>query len=537
MLFASGNFILFFIVLFVLYYLLPRRAQKPILLIGSLLFYVCSGWQNLLLILGMSLLSYLGARGIERSAARVEATVAAHPDWDKAQRKAYRKAAKGRTRVRMLSVVGALLLCLAFFKYTPSLTSVLTGGQGIDLIFPMGLSFFTFQVIGYVVDVYRGTVACEHSLFRFCLFSCYFPQLVQGPISRYGELSETLFAPATFDARAVASGLLRACLGYIKKLVVADTAMIAVRALLDDAERWRGGGVALLIVLYSIQIYADFTGGMDIALGCSEMLGVRLAENFDHPFSSTSVKEYWRRWHISMGRWFTDYVFYPLSLCGASQALSRLSRRLLGEKVGKRIPVWAATLITWLLTGIWHGAGWNFALWGVLNGVTILISQELTPLYRKLAARFPRYSASGCHRILSCVRIFLLMGLYRTLDVYGNVPLTLRMWASLLDISSWKALFTAGFWTALGLSVAQWGLLAIGVLLLYLIGRATKTDISASASKMAGGALVWGAALRQKWCEHPLSLAVLLAMMVAVVIIFGRYGFGYDASQFIYNQF
>ncbi|MBQ7337626.1 MAG: MBOAT family protein [Clostridia bacterium] len=539
MAFASGYFPLFFAVLLLLYYLLPRRLQKVILLFGSLFFYLFSGWQNLVLILCMSLVAYVGGRSIDRKAKQIEATLAAESAWDKAKRKEYRRMEKRGLRARMYVSVVLLLLCLAFFKYTPAMSALIGGGQGIELLFPMGLSFFTFQLAGYVIDVFRGSIVCETSYLRFCLFSCYFPQMVQGPISRYGELTKTLFAPVAFDAKGVSGGLFRVLLGYIKKLVIADTAMIVVQTIVSDAQNYRGAGVAVLLLLYSVQIYADFTGGMDIALGCSEMLGIRLQENFDHPFRSTSVKEYWRRWHISMGRWFTDYVFYPLSISGASQKLSRLSRRLLGENVGKRIPVWIATLLTWLLTGIWHGAGWNFALWGILNGVTILISQELTPLYRRLGVKFPRYTASGCHRILSCVRIFLLMGLYRTLDVYRSVPLTMRMWGSLFDPKAWRPAVSVDFWTSLGLGVPQWMLLLLGIIMMYLLGRATRSEMAASAAKWASGSecAIWGATWRQRLCERPIRMAVILAFMLAVVLIFGRYGYGYDASQFIYNQF
>ena len=525
---TSGAFWLFFAVLLLLYYLLPKRWQKGTLLVASLLFYLCAGWENLLLFLLMATYAFLGARllyGFQKRAAESRASL------DAQAKKQHQKRSHRRLQALMWAVVLPELAALAFFKYTPTLWD-------IKLLFPMGLSFFTFQILSYVLDVYRGTQAPERSIFRFWLFACYFPQMVQGPISRYGELTPTLFSFVAFDWTQVLSGGFRALLGLMKKLIIADTVLVAVSAVQKTPEAYRGVGVAFLILGYSVQIYADFTGGMDIALGCSEMLGVRLCENFDHPFSSTSFKEYWRRWHISMGRWFTDYVFYPLSVSAPCRALSRFSRRALGESVGKRVPVWTATMLTWLLTGIWHGAGWNFALWGLLNGAAILIAQELQPLQRSLCVRYPRYAKSGVHRLLCCVGVFSLMGLFRTLDVYADVPLTLRMWASLLDVRAWRSLYDANFWQSLGLSTGEWLLVAIGVVLMYLLGKLTQNGQASAAGKWVRGiAPAWGAQLRLRLCRRPLLLAVILALMVSAILIFGRYGYGYDATQFIYNQF
>ena len=525
---TSGAFWLFFAVLLLLYYGLPKRWQKGVLLAASLLFYACSGWGNLLLILAMALYAYLGAHFLDRYAQR-SASVRATLDAD--AKKQHKKQSQRRAKVLMWGVILPELACLALFKYTPAVL-------GRDLIFPMGLSFFTFQILSYVLDVYRGTLVAERSPFRFLLFACYFPQMVQGPISRYGELTPTLFSAVAWDRERVLAGAFRALLGLAKKLIVADTVLIAVRAVQHEPDAYRGAGVAFLILIYSVQIYADFTGGMDIALGCSEMLGIRLCENFDHPFSSVSIKEYWRRWHISMGRWFTDYVFYPLSVSAPCRALSRHSRRVLGEGLGKRIPVWTATMLTWLLTGVWHGAGWNFVLWGALNGAAILVAQEMQPLWRKMNARSPRYTSSRLHHALCCVGVFSLMGLFRSLDVYGDVSLTLRLWTSLLDIRAWAAVGESFFWSSFGLTLGEWTVVAMGVIFMYLLGKLTQSDAAGIPSKWGTkNSPAWGEALRARLCRRPMWLAVVMALMLAAVLIFGRYGYGYDATQFIYNQF
>ena len=537
----SMTFLCFFGCLLLLYYTVPRRAQKPLLLFGSIIFYTFSGWRNVLLILSMTALAYAVAREIDRVAHQKKMSLAAHEEWSEEQRKAFSRRSRAVQRRWMLLGVAILLLGLSFFKFAPAVAKAVgTLPRLSSLIFPMGISFFTFQLITYVVDVYRGKVACERSFYRLCLFSCYFPQLVQGPISRYGELSATLYTPVAFDAGGVSAGMMRVAWGYLKKLVIADTAMIAVGTIMENPERFPGVGVLLLLVLYTVQIYGDFTGGMDIAIGCSEMLGIRLRENFLHPFASTTVGEYWRRWHITMSTFFTDYVFYPLSLSKTAQWVSARLRRVLGARWATQVTVWMTTLLTWLLTGIWHGAGLNFALWGLLNGVVMILGEQLVRIFAPLRKKFPHYYGSGLHRLLCCVRTFLIVGLLRTLDVYRNVPLTFSLWGSLFDLRQYGALLDGTVWSSLGLSSGQWWLLALGVLLMAVVGRLTLEDGEVAQVKWGAAAQTpprWGSRFRDALGRRPMVYAVLMALMLAVIVIFGRYGYGYDASDFIYNQF
>ena len=536
MTFTQGRFLLFFALLLLAYYLLPRRLQKPILLLGSLAFYAFAGVRNLLLVLAMAALSFFGAQLLTKLDASMRGTLDAHPEWEKAARKAYHAKGRARSRAWMWGICALLVGVLIYFKAWPTILAAQTGRQA-DWLLPMGLSFFTFQMIGYVVDVYRGSISCERSLARFMLFALYFPRWIQGPISRYGESDTLLHRTHALDGNAVVTGAFRVLIGYAKKLIVADTALIAVEFLLARPQELRGIGVLVLSVLYSVQIYADFTGGMDIALGCSEMLGISLCENFDHPFSSTSIKEYWRRWHISMGRWFTDYVFYPLSLSRTSQRLSVHSRRLLGEGIGKRVPVWAATLITWLLTGLWHGFGWNFALWGLLNGILILVGQEFSPLWRRLAARFPKVAGSRVHHALSCTRVFLVVGLLRTLDLFDSADVTLHLWGSLFARDGWSASRIAFLTRGLGLSLPQWGLLVVGVGLMTLLSRLSARERSWATTKWGSVEVCWASELRRSLCRRPILAACLMAFLLFAVLVFGRYGYGYDPSAFIYNRF
>ena len=373
--------------------------------------------------------------------------------------------------------------------------------------------------MGYLIDVYRKKVRAERNPAKFMLFVTFFPQLLQGPISRFGDLQEQLMGQHAFDGETVRAGLFRVVWGYFKKLIVADTAMIGIKTLIEQSDKFDGIYVFLLILLYSAQIYGDFTGGIDITIGLSEAMGIRLAENFNRPFSSRSTKEYWNRWHITMGTWFTDYVFYPLSVSRGMQKITFGATKRLGRGFGMRLPVYTATIATWFFTGLWHGAGWNFIVWGLLNCLVILVSRECEPLYRRFYKKFPSLSDSRIWHAWQATRTFLLMGLIRSLDCYRDVPKTFRLWGSMLTKWNVGELFTGGL-TSFGLGIPEWCVILGGIAVINLFDRlGRETPVHRRAAK------------------RPVMWFATVCALLVLILIFGAYGIGYDASQFIYQQF
>jgi D-alanyl-lipoteichoic acid acyltransferase DltB (MBOAT superfamily) len=397
-----------------------------LLLAASYIFYAIADTRYLAFIAATTLSSYAASRIIGRMADAEAAYLGGDGALlSKEERKAYKaKQKKKRFGILVLALVFNFGI-LAVLKYTAfavyNINSLLHffGAAELSmpsLLLPMGISFYTFGTMGYLIDAYRGKAKIEKNLFKMALFVSFFPSIVQGPISRFGDLEPQLVSEHRFELKGFSFGIQRVLWGYFKKLVIADRALVAVNSLIDSPNEYKGAYVFLLIILYSIQIYADFTGGIDITIGIAEALGIRLAENFKRPFSSRSTKEYWNRWHITMGSWFTDYVFYPISFCRPMLSLSKKSREIFGQKVGKRVPVYLATSVTWFLTGFWHGAGWNFIVWGMLNCLVLLVSQELEPIYARFKAKFPRLTASSAYGAFMAIRTFLLMGLIRSLD-------------------------------------------------------------------------------------------------------------------------
>ena len=242
---------------------------------------------------------------------------------------------------------------IGIFSRTASIATV-------KLILPLGISFYIFQTIGYVADVYFGKYEAEKNPFKLALFVSFFPQLLQGPIGRYNLMAPSLFAAHDFDFRNFSFGIERMLWGYFKKIVIADRLITAVGTITASPADYPGVMVICGMLFYAVQLYCDFTGGIDITIGVAEVLGVKLSENFKRPFFSKNVAEYWRRWHITLGTWFKDYTFYPLSTSKTMMKLTKLTKEKFGNGAAKRVPVYLSTVILWFATGAWHGAKWNF---------------------------------------------------------------------------------------------------------------------------------------------------------------------------------
>ena len=529
MLFTSYGFIGFLIILFALYYLLPKKLQWPLLLLADYVFYWFAGPGFLLYILSTTVTVYLSAMGIAVLADRQkEYLTLRKAELSREERRDYKAGVKKKQQLCMLAGLLVNLAVLAAVKYTNfaianinALLSLFGGGplSFLDIALPLGISFYTFQALGYLIDVYRGTAEAERSPFKFALFVSFFPQLIQGPISRFNDLKDGLFSEHSFDSAVFSRGLQRVLWGYFKKLVIADRILTGVNAIIGSPELYNGGFAFVGMLFYALELYADFTGGIDITIGIAEALGIPVKENFIRPFFSKSVKEYWRRWHITMGTWFTDYIFYPISVCKPMLRFSKFARAHFGNTIGKRLPVYLSSFAVWLATGVWHGAGWNFVAWGLGNWVIIMVSQELEPLYERFHQRF-HVSGKTWFRAFQVIRTVFLMSALRMFDCYRNVPLTFRMFFSIFSGRGWAEVFNGGL-MGLGLSGLDYGILAFGLVLLLTVSLIQRSG-----------------SVRDKLARkpYPLRFAVWFGLFI-IVLLAGEYGIGYDQSQFIYNQF
>ncbi len=528
--FTSYEFILAVAAVIFVYYLIPLRFQWLFLLAASYALYFTAGPSYLIYISITTLATFLAAKKINSLSKEKGVYLKEHKaELDKEAKKAY----KDRIKKKQRTFLGLALLVdlglLIGIKYTNFLIENINGVitsvsqmepiSYLDIIMPLGISFYTFQSLGYLIDVYNEKYEAQGHYGKFALFVGFFPQLSQGPISRYDHLSQTLFAPHSFDSRQVAFGLQRVLWGYFKKLVIADRVLIGLKTLLAAPEDYPGVYFFVAMMFYAIQLYADFTGGIDITIGIAEAMGIKLTENFHRPYFSKNIKEYWNRWHMTMGSWFTDYIFYPISVSGFMRKLSKSARARLGENLGKRVPVYLATIMVWFTTGIWHGASWNFVVWGLANCLVILISQELSPLYDKFHRSFA-VADKLWYKCFCVIRTVFLMSALRMFDCYRDVSVTVKMFFSMFTIANLAELWN-GAMLDLGLSLTDYLIIAFGVVLIFVVSMLQR--------KKPVREQILG-------LSYPLRVAIWLGLFL-VVILAGAYGQGYDESSFIYNQF
>ncbi|MBP5156694.1 MAG: MBOAT family protein, partial [Treponema sp.] len=305
-------------------------------------------------------------------------------------------------------LVGSLVLNLAilfFFKYYNWLAGMASLPQ-LNVVLPVGISFYTFQAVGYSIDVYRGTLKAERDFITYALFVTFFPQLVAGPIERAENLLPQFKATCSFDYKRITDGLKLMAWGLFLKIVIADRMAVYVNSVYRSVDDSYGTALLLATVCFAVQVYADFAGYSDIAIGAAQVLGFKLMKNFDHPYFSTSIPEFWRRWHISLGSWFRDYIYYPVGFSSWNKKLCSpfcgKSRRKLSKMTGM-----VALSCVWLATGLWHGAAWHFVAWGVLHGAYILASISTEKIRSSLRGKLGLEKDGQVIRPWRCVQVLM----------------------------------------------------------------------------------------------------------------------------------
>ena len=519
---TSFGFLLFVVALLVLYYLIPKRGQWVLLLVASYCFYLWAGVEYLGFILLTTVGTYAATMAMTVNQDKQTKYLAENKAaLSREERKAYKAKIKGINRIYLIICLvlnfGVLAFCKALLIEPFKMAASAGTFSFLSLGLPLGISFYMFQSMGYAVDVYRQTSVAERNPLKLALFVSFFPQLIQGPISKFGQLAPQLYTPKKFDGKQLSFGLQRMLWGYFKKLVIADRIAAAVIALRGPEHT--GVSFFVLTVFYAIQIYGDFTGGIDVTVGLAQTLGIQLPENFIRPYFSKNIAEYWRRWHISLGEWMKDYIFYPISVSQPMLKLSKAARKNMGN-FGKRLPVYVASVATWFVTGIWHGLTPNFVLWGMLNCFVIVVSEELSGLYEKFHNRF-HLKEKKWYGGFEILRMFILMNLIRIVDLFPNVGIYFSKMGSLFTTFNFHILWD-GTMMKLGLSAMDYIILAGGIVLMF--------TVSLIQEKM-------GSVRELLWQKKPVVRYALFFALLVIVLLMGSYGVGYNASAFIYTGF
>lgn len=500
MLFNSLEFSLFFPIVLLVYYIIPKKIKYIWLLIASYFFYMCWNVEYALLILTSTVITYISGLLLD---------FAKHSNAN----------ARNNLQKRNMKLIVAgscitNLGILCYFKYTNfflRIISIIMGYIGVsfetpsfDILLPVGISFYTFQALSYTVDVYRGDTYAEKNFFRYALFVSFFPQLVAGPIERSKNLLVQLATPKKANFEKMRDGFLLMAWGYFLKIVLADRIAIFVDTVYEDVTKYQGCYLVVASILFAIQIYCDFAGYSTIAMGAAQILGIELMENFDAPYLSLSVGDFWRRWHISLTSWFKDYLYIPL---GGSR--KGTFRKYLNK------------MIVFLASGLWHGASFTFIIWGGLNGIYQVIGEMLEPIRVKMCKSLSINRDSSVHQSIRMVCTFILVDLSWVFFRAPSTGQAITIIKSIFTIRNPRVLLDGSMYTC-GLDIENFWLMIICIFILLF------ADICKNR-----GIRIRNIIQSQHW----LFRAFFIALTISLIMLFGIWGPTYSANNFIYFQF
>ena len=485
--YISFSYYVFIILLAVLYYVLPKKIRWLVLLLGSGCFYylLVDQRRRLLLFAGSILVSYLWGRLLGKQC----------------------KEGKASPRKRKLALLGGILLScgpLLGFRLADFFPGRVPGGSFLATMMPIGLAFYSMQMIAYLADIYRGEIEPEKHLLKYSLFVSFFPLIIQGPISRFRQLEHQLIEGHSFDWGNIMGGIQLIIWGFFLKFMIADRAAVIVNEVFDHARFYSGIFVLVAAVLYSIQLYTDFLSCVTLSQGAARLFGIEVIDNFNHPYFASSIREFWRRWHMSLSSWLRDYVYIPLG----------------GNRKGKGAK-YCNLAVTFAVSGLWHGGGWNYLCWGLLHAV-YQITGELTLKFRN--ACFEKAGLPGSSKIRKFIEVwvtFFLVTMGWILFRAENLGTGLRMIGSMLGTCNPWVLFDDSLFR-MGLGQKEWEVLFLSLLVLFLVSYAQERGVKLCA-----------------WFERQ-NLVIRWSIYFGAIWsiwIFGTYGFGFSAQDFIYGGF
>ena len=411
----SVNFLILLAITFIFYYVLPKKVQWICLLTASFIFYYFTGKFNFIFILLSSASTFFLAKALSKlnnsfTQKKNEGT------FSKDELKEFKLKIRSKKRLILVLTLIINFGILGFLKYWNTIADslsldflVLNHGKG--LLLPLGISFYTFQAISYFMDVYNGKIKDEKNFFKYLLFISYFPQLIQGPINRYDKLGTELSEEHNFNFENIKEGLFQFIFGALKKYAIADCLYNFISAIFDGPYNNLPGSIIVFgILLYSAYQYADFSGGIDMVIGISKLFGIKMQPNFKQPYFSISLADFWRRWHISLGLWMKDYVFYPFVLTEGMQNLTKKCGKF-GKHLQRTIPAGIANILVFSIVGIWHGPEMHYVLWGLYNGLVIALSDFLKPVFTKWTTTLHINTKSFGHKLWQIIRTFVIVNI------------------------------------------------------------------------------------------------------------------------------
>lgn len=489
---TSLDFIAFAMITLIVYFLIPKKYRWLVLMVSSIRFYYSAGEKALLVLIVISLGTFIAAIVIERIPVG--------------------------TKKRQILLIASVILIVMWLMLSKAFRII--GTEFNFIVVPLGISYVSFMLISYLVDVYWEKDFADKNFLKFLLYIFFFPKISQGPITKHKDLAKQLYEGGQLSYKAVCFGIQRMIYGYFKKLVVADRIAMFTEPVFAGISTYAGSIILVATVLAALQLYCDFSGYMDIILGFTEAIGLKMDENFNHPFFSRSAAEFWRRWHITLGVWFKDYIYAPIAMDSFVKKIGKWGRKKVGKRFGNSLIKTIALSAVWLLTGIWHGTGINYILWGGYWGIIIIISavfkDEIDRVNRLLNIR----TRASSWKIFQMLRTFFAFsfGIFLTklssLQDYKmaarNIFKHFKIW-NLLD----------GTLYSFGMDKVNFHIMVFALTCVWIISiLQEKVSIREKISEL----------------NAPVRWAVY-AGSISIVLFLGIYGSAYNTSGFAYTNF
>lgn len=517
-------FILFFGATFAIYTILPQRVKWCALLAGSMFYYVFASNGHIICLLVSALSIWLVGLGIQKYNDEFKAK---KKEVERSERKAL-KALYKKKKLRVLRLgiainIGLLLVLKYGNFFVGTFGSIFRlDVPTLHLVQPLGISFYTLQAVSYITDVYWGKhEACKNPL-KLTLLLSFMLTIMEGPIARWDKLGAQFEQPKRFNFTDLYLGSQLVLWGLFKKVVIADRVSSLANNIFDSFDPSRPGIIVVLGILgYTLQLYCDFSGIMDVINGLAKILGIEMPENFNRPFFAKSINEFWQRWHITLGQWLRDYIFYPVSLSKPIMNLSKSAKKKFNAYYAGLIPTAAALFFVWFGNGLWHGAAWKYIVYGLYYYVLMMIGQFCEPLSVKVCAKLKLDRKSKGFGIFQMLRTFVIV----------NFGMLIFRAESLADVGrAVKCIFTnpgfsslaVGAKNGLGLDMLDYIVLAVGTLLVFIVGLLREKGIDVG----------------KRIVSLPFIVKLVLYIVgILVVVVLGAYGEHYGAPDLLYANF
>ena len=519
------EFFTFLLLFFCIYFILPSKHHLKLIwiLAGNIFFYLQSGFAALFIILMTALVVYTASRIMERIYARFDLE---KKKYSAKEQILLLKTYKRKSIKVLIPAIALILLSLAFVKICRLLGyETVTSFQNFrlweNIIVPLGISYYSLSAIGYLLDIYWRKVKPERNFLYLVAAMTYFPIIVQGPISKYPKLMEQFKSLPSFDYKRVTYGIQLILWGLFQKLVISDRLLIFSNSIFDKPSNYYGVEIMVALFFSLLQLYTDFNGCMNIVQGVANIMGVHLEKNFNQPFFAKSGADYWRRWHSTLGGWFRDYIYLPIYMNPVYMKTANRVKKRYGKDVGQLFVTASISCIIWILTGFWHGTGWNYVAWGAYWYAIIVLEEATSKFWGNIRKTLHIDEKRKYYTVLQSIKMFFIAEIGRIWTIGGDLQGCEIIWRQMLsEIRPW-VLFDGSIYSH-GLDRKNFQLALLSIMVLWLVDYAHEKQIK----------------IRDVISSQPLAVRwVIYYIAVFSIIIFGIYGLDYDAASFVYGGF